>query len=349
MKRLSVKLGLAGFFVMMVASSIPNLIWAIFNEGNRPNEITPGNILFAASVTVTFAILLYGLVLDRIIMRRIRRLSHATQSIMAGHYDIRLEERHQDELSVLTHHFNDMTHALQRNQYVNKEFVRNFSHEIKTPISTIQGYAQLLRQGNWTEEEQERYASIIVEETKRLNDLSKHMLLLSQVDHTVIVSDIQSFHITEQVRHILQLMQQDWEGTNLQLEFEDVTIESNQELTYHIFTNLITNAIRFSPPGSTITMKTQQAKDSFVFRITNPAQLTSEQIDHLFDLFYIAERSRYQKSNGIGLTLTKTIVSKLNGTIQVEPGQLEVTFVVTLPLKWQSTRAPSEETNTPLV
>ena len=231
-----------------------------------------------------------------------------------------------------------MTEELKQNEYLNKEFIRNFSHEIKTPLASIKGYTELLQRQDLSKEEYQEYTRIVINESTRLSELSKNMLLISQLEHTIIVGDIRSFNITEQIRSILLSMQLEWESKQqiFDLDVEEVTIESNQELLYHVFSNLIANAIAFTEREKTVHIRVQEDRDSVQIVFSNPGKLATEELERLFDLFYIKDKSRFEKSNGIGLTLVKKIIEKIHGSIIVSSESEHITFKLNIPKSYST-------------
>jgi len=229
-----------------------------------------------------------------------------------------------------------MIQELKANEYLNKEFVRNFSHEFKTPISAIKGYAELIQSGNLTPEEIVEYSKIIATESSRLSNLSKNMLQLSILDSTSIVKTDQEFNVSEQIRSVIQMLQLSWEQKKLELnlELDEVHITSNKELTYQIWKNLIDNAINYSKINQNLDISIKSEKNEMIFSITNYGLgISLDEQTHIYDLFYVVEKSRNQTSSGIGLSITKRIVEKLNGSIEVKSQVNEfTTFKVILPL-----------------
>jgi signal transduction histidine kinase len=330
-RSITVKIILSGVLVMFLSSFVPNVLWRLFGEGVRPDEVNPTVILFGGIITVSFTLLFYSFLLDRLLIKRVKSLNEATKSIIEGNFESVLEDHHHDEISELTNNFNLMVSDLQNNEYLNKDFVRNFSHELKTPLSAIKGYAELLHPNALTEEERIQYTNIIIEESARLSNLSKNMLLISQIDNQVIVPTSDTFNITELLRNVIQLQQLDWDQKELSfdLDFNEITITSNKELIYQVFQNLLSNAIKFSNRNDTIEMSMKQSNKT-KFTIRNKGKLSEEELSKIFDLFYIKDKSRSTKSNGIGLTLTKKIVEKLNGTISATSDKETIIFTVEL-------------------
>jgi signal transduction histidine kinase len=227
-----------------------------------------------------------------------------------------------------------MIKELKSNEYQNKEFVRNFSHELKTPLSAIKGYSDLIINADISKDEQLEYASIISNEADRLTELSKNMLLISLVDTNVIVPKLDEFNVSEQIRNVIQLTQLSWEEREIEFDIvlPDKIIISNKELLYQVWVNLLGNAIKFSPLKSEIKINLEIKEEELVFSISNKGTIEQEDLDKVFNLFFVIEKSRADNSSGVGLALTKKIVNKLNGSIKAESHNNVVTFVVNIPI-----------------
>ena len=322
---------------MMISATIPNILsFIIYGSAGRPahiEEVTPALMVFVGLITGTTTILLYGVVVNRLLIKRVKTLNAATKNVMQGDFSVCMEEQGQDELSTLIHNFNQMTNELKNNEYFNKEFVRNFSHELKTPLSAIKGYADLIKDGTLTNEEQVEYANIISEESNRLSDLSKSMLLISLVDSSGIIQKDEPYNLAEQIRNVIQISQLEWESKNIDLDIDmdEVMVRSNKEFTYQIWQNLFANAVEFSNESEAISLSLKEKVDSVIFTISNPGILSKEDQERVFDLFYILNKSKNKKSTGIGLTLTKKIVDKLKGRVTLSSENNLITFQIELP------------------
>lgn len=329
MKKLRPKMIILGILVIILTSAIPNILWMIFGEGERPEDVRPIAILIGGTITISISIGLFSVLMNKLIVKRVKNLDSAIKKVIEGNYNITLNDQYKDEIGDLVNNVNLMAQSLNQNEYMNKSFARNFSHEMKTPLSVIQGYADLLSDQNLKEEERLEYSQIISKETKRLATLSKNMLLISQLDHQVVVPKQDTFNIAELLRNVIQTQQMMWEHKKitLNIEIEDVMITSNKELMYQIFENLINNAIKFTEPHHTITM-TLKKEESIYFSISNPGHLTEAEQKNIFQLFYIKDDQRSSQSSGVGLTLTKKMVEKLEGKINVTSNTNHVTFDV---------------------
>jgi len=333
MRKVTVKIMIASIVIMIISSIFPRILWEIYRVNGHGLEMDARLFLIGGFASVFTSILLFTLFMDRMVLRRIRALNNATKEVINKNYDFTLEMKQNDELSDLTNNFNRMVKELQSNEYLSKEFIRNISHELKTPLSAINGYAELINQTSLTPEEIKEYSCIIASESKRLSVLTKDILQISLIESQSIIHHENPFNVSEQIRNVLQLMQLKWERKQIEfnLELEEIKSTTNKEVIYQIWTNLISNAIKFSPIGSTIHITLEQQDDNLLFTITNPGCISDVDQQHVFNLFYIADKSKNKDSNGIGLTLVSRIVEKLQGTITLTSTNELVTFIVKLP------------------
>jgi signal transduction histidine kinase len=331
MKKISIKLFISTFLALFVASSIPNIIQAITGDSLADRtEFQPLRFLIFFISFFGIVLLIFNHFMNQIVIKRLKRLNQATKEVMEGNYDSNLVDTKKDELSEVIHNFNSMTDALRSNEYLNKEFIRNFSHEIKTPLAAIKGYADLLKDESLKDSERLEYANIIAKESSRLSNLSRDMLMISFVDSHAILEQSDKFNISEQIRNILQLTQVQWEDKNidLDLQLQDINVQSNKELLYHVWMNVISNAIKFSPENKTISIVAKQESDHVLIAISNTTKETVK-VDNMFDLFFVGNK-KDSNSSGIGLSLTKRIVEKLNGSITATVEENNLTILITI-------------------
>jgi signal transduction histidine kinase len=334
MKKMTVKLIFISLFVLMISSIIPNIIWRLFGE-NRPRngDIEPGWILLAAILTVSVTVTLYTIIINKIIIRRVKKLNESTKSVIKGNYQVTINDQKKDELSQLAKSFNEMTKALRQNEYVNKNFIRDFSHEYKTPLSTIKGYAELIDDEEGLSKDAKEYLKIIIDESNRLSNLSYSMLMVSQVDHQVIIPKEDFINITEELRKVIQMKQIMFDEKNIEFDLNvfDISIQSSQSLIYQVFSNIIDNAIKYTYNNQTISITFTKDKNLLIMTFSNPTHIVS--IDHtkVFDMFY-TNQDDISKSNGIGLPLVKKIIEKLGGNIFADINNQVFKLTIELPI-----------------
>lgn len=338
MKSLRGKIVVLGLLTIFLTSFIPSLMLSIITgelihrEDIRDVSLNGYSLLLIGLTTAIFAVSLFTLIINNIVIKRVKKVTGATKEVMKGDFSIVMKETGKDEVSELIHNFNLMIKELENTEYLNKEFVRNFSHEIKTPLSAIKGYAELLEDNTLNVVDKEEYLRIIISESDRLSKLSKNMLLVSQVDNQIIIPKNDTYNIAEQIRNIILTLQLNWEEKNISwdIDIEDIQLTTNKELLYQVFSNIIMNAIKYSPNNDHISIKLTSTNQRILCTISNTATLTKEECQKIFDLFYIKDKSRTSKSNGIGLYLTKRILEKLNGTITADSIENKVILKVSL-------------------
>lgn len=203
-----------------------------------------------------------------------------------------------------------MTEALQSNEYLNREFVKNVSHEFKTPLSIIIGYSELLKSENLTENERTEYLNYIYEEANRLNNLSGKLLAISRIDSGKYILYNDEFELDEQIRSIVLSMQIEWSKKKLtvDVEMQPVRYVSNKELCFIIWQNLISNAIKYTGERGEIKITLEIEKGQVVFDITNSGNLLSGKEDIIFQSFYTGDNAGKEKGTGLGLPLVKKTV-----------------------------------------
>ena len=334
MKKLSGKIILIGFLTMLITGTISRLTIQVVIGVDIHDAITEGRVFVGMLIILAFSLTLFAYGINYFVVKRIKAISTATVNIIDGNYDSVLDTNGHDEIASLSKNFNLMTSELKSNEYLNKEFVRNFSHELKTPLSAIRGYAELISENDLTKEEKDQYLNIIISESERLSNLSNNMLQISLVDSISIVRNDDEYNLAEQIRTVIQMMQLSWEEQKLifDLDLDEIQIKSNKELTYQILLNLISNAIKFSDKAETILISLKAVEEHLEFVITNKGQeIPQEDFDKVFQLFYVSDKSKNETSTGIGLTLTKKIIDKLKGDISFDSNDGTTTFKVILP------------------
>lgn len=334
MKKLSTKVVGMLLLVFFFISALMRLVILLL-KGVPIYDMIGSGEFFLFMMMMGFASLsLFALSIDLVIVRRVRKLNAAIIDIEKGNYDVSIHVEGHDEIATLANNLSLMAKELQANEYLNKDFARNVSHEFKTPLSSIKGYAELIQTGNLSKAETDEYSDIIIQEIDRLAKLSRDLLQISLLDSVNIVKKDDSFSVDEQIRQVLQLTQIEWERKQLEfdLNLEEITIQGNKELTFQIWQNLIANAIKFTPESGKIAIDLHE-RDGVRFEIKDTgigiAEADQKQI---FNQFFITDKARNQSGTGLGLSITKKIVEKIGGRIFFESQSgLGTTFTVVLP------------------
>ena len=287
------------------------------------------------SVVVLLSIFFAFFALQRI-LSPLRVLTKATKRAASGDFDFQVNTTTVDEIGVLTNSFNEMLCELKSNELLRNDFVRNVSHEFKTPLATIQGFAKLINSGQCTDEERAEYAKIIESESQRLAVLCNNILRLSRIENQQIVARNIKFSLDEQLRDSILLLEQQWSDKNIDLDIdlEEMDIYSDEELLQQVWLNILGNAIKFTSQNGKIQVVLKSSGNNAIVSISdNGIGMTEEVQQHIFDKFYQGDRSHAIQGNGLGLSIVKEIVHLCKGTVTVysQPG-VGSTFTVTLPL-----------------
>jgi signal transduction histidine kinase len=220
----------------------------------------------------------------------------------------------------ITDSFNQMAQELEHTEMLRGDFVNNFSHEFKTPIVSIAGFAKLLKKGNLTEEQKSEYLDIIEEESLRLSDMATNVLNMTKIENQTILTDISTFNLSEQLRSCVLLLEKRWESKKLELslEFDEYDITASEELLKQVWINLLDNAIKYSPEYGMIVIKIREDGDFYQVSIANSGEeIPIEKREKIFDKFYQVDESHSSPGNGIGLSIVKSVIDLHRGQVSV--------------------------------
>lgn len=278
------------------------------------------------------------LVASVFLVRPIKKLTKATKRIAAGDFNVKLNIKQTSELGTLARSFEEMMHDLQQLEQMRKEFVANVSHEVQSPITSISGYAQALKQVNLAEEERSRYLDIIIAEAKRMSKMSDGLLKLSMLESQSQQQRLVTLSLDEQIRRVIVALQPQWSARNIhfELDLQTVKVMADHDQLNQVWTNILSNGIKFSEDGGVINVAIKQDISNVTVRISDTGiGISLEDQKRIFERFFKADRSHSRKhdGSGMGLAIVKQIVSLHQGDIRVEsePGQ-GTTFIVTLPI-----------------
>ena len=265
-------------------------------------------------------------------------LVQGMRAVSEGDFDVRVDEAGvSGDMGELVSTFNEMAKELGGLELFRKDFINNFSHEFKTPIVSIRGFAKQLERDDLTEEQRREYLDIIISESDRLANMSSNVLLLSKLENQTIVTDKTVYRLDEQLRRCLLLLEKQWteKALELDLDLDEVEFLGNEEMMRHVWVNLIGNAVKFSPRGGALTLRLRREGDAAVARVSDCGEGMDEATRRrVFEKFYQGDTAHAAEGNGLGLALAKRIVDLCGGAIAVEsaPGA-GTTFTVRLPLE----------------
>ena len=304
--------------------------------GTRPLNIFDSTPFRVVLIMMSFSIIIgtaVAMFFSKRALKPINTLVAATHRVAKGDFSTRIELK--GIMEDLSHSFNKMVNELSTIETLRSDFINNFSHEFKTPIVSIRGFAKLLEDGGLSDEEKREYLAIIIAESERLAELSANILNLSKYESLEIITEKMPFRIDEQIRRAVVLTEPKWSAKNIDvnLEIDEIIFDGNENVAQQIWINLLDNAIKFTGQNGKIDIKLKNLDDSLCFSIQdNGIGMDEETRARIFDKFFQGDKSHTGSGNGLGLTLVKRIVELFGGSITVEssPGVGSV-FTVCLP------------------
>ncbi len=329
-----ITINIATFFALLVGS-------AFYHLGIIPEQIVNHRNPMLLTVALAGMSLFIGTAFSKFVFKRmfsiIFDINNATKLIAEGNYDIKIKENSSaKEFNEIAHNFNEMSKQLAATEILRKDFIENVSHEFKTPLTAIQGYATILQSKNLSQEKQMQYVEKIIFNTQRLNRLSGNILLLSRVENQETGIEKKLFCLDEQIRECILIFENEWSNKdiNLNIELWDLEISGNKELLALVWENIIGNAIKFTNEKGSIEIKLTKEEGFAKISIGDNGIGMSEEVrKRVFEKFYQGDTSRVTRGNGLGLALVKKIVDLHFGEINVsstlEKGSV---FYIKLPL-----------------
>ncbi|MGN0404671.1 MAG: ATP-binding protein [Bariatricus sp.] len=286
--------------------------------------------------------LIVGLVVisvsSKISLKYVNRFISQMNRLASGDFKARLDYDSpmicNPSIRELVDSFNKMAEELENTKVLRGDFINNFSHEFKTPIVSIAGFAKLLKRGKLTEQQTKEYLDIIEEEALRLSAMATNVMNMTKVENQTILTDITKFNLSEQIRSSVLLLENAWTKKNIELslEFDEYEIFANEELLKQIWINLLDNAIKFSPEYGMIVVKIIDEGENYQISVANEGpEIPQESQKKIFDKFYQADESHSSEGNGIGLAIVKRVVELHYGDIDAECRNGITTFYVELP------------------
>lgn len=268
--------------------------------------------------------------------REIETLSDAIGKVACGHYEYRIDTSRKEPITPVYEDFNKMCAELASTQILQNDFINNYSHEFKTPIASISGFASLLLEKDLSKEEQTQFLEIIRDESNRLSALAKNTILLSKLSSQQIVSEVEEYNLGEQLRQCSIICSAQWSAKNqtLSADLPEVMIKANKELLQHLWLNLIGNASKYTPEGGEITVTLVQEKRNVTVTVKDTGEgMSDTTLTNLFRPYFQGDSSHSRQGLGLGLSIAHRIVELFHGQIFVESKIGEGSkFIVTLPI-----------------
>ena len=265
------------------------------------------------------------------IIKPVSALKSATHRLMKGDFQTPINQTRQDEIGTLQSRFDTMRKRLGQVDEMRQHFVQNVSHEIKTPLTHIQSILTQLQLSK-SKEERQMHVNELFNITTQVSDLTQELLLLSELDNAEHLTLDKRIHLNDLIKDIVRHEQFHIEEKDLVImtELDEVYFLGNERLIHQALSNLIINAIKYTPQYGLIQIHLSIEASNIIFTIENEGAVSDKDMSHIFERFY--KLNNDQSSNGLGLAITKSIVELHNGTISVQSNDATI-FTIQLPIK----------------
>ena len=314
-------------------------------------------ISFLISLVVFLTLFFY---LMNITLKYIRTLSHTIQDVTAGHYDVAAPIKYDDELGLLAANINALAKTLkdkeieseilkenerlafdaERNAEKQKnDLITNVAHDLRTPLTTIVGYLELIKNNDQlTKEEIQKYSTVAYEKSKRLQYLMDDLFEFTSLDQANVKMHMTTINISELVMQIVDefypSFQEHHVCPHIQIANNNLLIQGDGQLLARVFDNLLSNALKYGKDYSDVEIEVLNDDHHVTIKIMNYGlPIPQEDLPYIFDKFYRTDASRSSSTGGtgLGLAIAKSIIHMHNGQIMATSHKEKTTFVVILP------------------
>ncbi|MGG4142715.1 HAMP domain-containing sensor histidine kinase [Paenibacillus algorifonticola] len=298
--------------------------WAFFVRPDRVPEIRSFQ---RNTYTILITLLVVGCILipiaARYLVKPLKMMTEATKRIATGDFSVQLPVQRRDELGNLADSINRMTVGLSQLETMRQDFVSNVSHEIQSPLTSIGGFAEVLRSEQLTDEERNRYVGIIKQESSRLSRLSENLLKLASLDSKQHPFEPRAIRLDRQLRDVVLSCEPQWMAKRLTVELlmEETIIVADEDQLSQVWNNLLANSMKFTPDNGHIRITLSEENGCAVVRIAdNGSGISPADQERVFERFYKVDtaRDRMKGGSGLGLSIVKKIVDIHEGLIEIE-------------------------------
>lgn len=303
-------------------------------------NLTLNSVLFSLGIFVPLAVILAisNYFIFKNTYKQFADLADGLERAVEGDYYAKLDPSKAGVFTKVYRNFNRVTDELKNVHSMQEDFVNNYSHELRTPISSIKGFSEMLLEDNVSEEDRKKYLNIILDSANRLNNLAEESIIMTKLDSQVILEK-QEYSLSEQLRNCIIMLEPTWSAKSIDInvKLEEITYNGNKDIMQHLWMNLINNSIKYNKENGKIDISlTKDDEENIVVTISdNGIGMTEEQISHIFEKYYQVEKSKATKGLGLGLTIVNRILNLVNGKIDVTSKLGEgSTFKVVLPKEY---------------
>lgn len=276
----------------------------------------------------------FSFITGKIIFQPIDSIIDGMERLSSGDYSARIDFGENSGMQSVADGFNSLASELEHTELVRSDFINNFSHEIKTPLSSVKGLIVLMKSGRVPKEKEREYLEIIEEEADRLSMMTTNILNLSKIQNQKIIVNKEEYNLSEQLRASTVIFERRWMEKEITMSLdvgEDIKIVAAEELMRQVFVNLIDNALKFGHRGSEISISAVASDDGISVSITNEGpEIPADEAERIFHKFYRGESAGRSSGNGIGLSIVKSIVEMHGGKVKASSKDGKTTFTVSI-------------------
>lgn len=281
--------------------------------------------LFICCLSILIGGTMLWLISSRV-TKPIEEVSKAAKKLANGDFTVRIDKKAShfagyeliNETDELAENFNIMTSELNGMDYMRKDFMSNISHELKTPVAAITGFTEILIEGGLSLDQQQEYLKLVNKESLRLSRLCESMLRMSRLDHQQIVRKKDKVRVDEQIRKCVIMLTEKWadKSRDYEIDLGQLEIRSDADLLTQVWSNLIDNAIKYSPENSTISICGKIENDTLTVNVQDEGNgIDKKDQLKIFEKFYQCDETHKKNGSGLGLSIVKRIIDLLGGTI----------------------------------
>ncbi len=324
--------------ILSALSSFFFMTWFVIDFWGVDNTyIAAGYELLGTLVIMIITLVPINTVVYRRRAKEVRTLSEAIRRVVEGDYTTRIPTNKKNAIGSVYAAFNKMCSELESVQILRNDFINSYSHEFKTPIASIGGFASLLLEKELPEDERRKYLEIIVDESERLSKLATNTILLSKLSSQQIVTDIERYDLSEQLRQCAIILSHTWMEKKITFngDFSEVHFSGNKEMMQHLWINLLDNAVKYTPAGGEITVTCREEQNTVIVTISDTGEGIDETtLKNVFNPYFQGDSSHSKQGLGLGLSIVHRIVELCGGSVEVQSVvAVGSTFTVLLPQK----------------
>ncbi|SKA95405.1 hypothetical protein SAMN05443428_11825 [Caloramator quimbayensis] len=308
------------------------------------NEITNAlkRVFFVIWMAAFFAILISAFIIyyfsDRILIKPLGRINETAKLISKGEFDRRVDLTSDDEIGDLAKSFNYMADSLENLEKMRRSFIANISHELRSPMTSINGFLSGIIDGTIPQEKTSYYLKIVYDEIKRLIRLINDLLDLARLESGEFSLSIGTFDINELIRQRIIKFEDKINKKKINVEVvltgNKLKVKGDRDRIDQVITNLVDNAIKFVPEEGLIEIKTEIKEDRLLVSVfNNGPSIPKDEIAYIWDRFHKVDKARSKGGGtGLGLSIARQIINQHKQTIWVESGDKGTKFTFTLSL-----------------